>query len=66
MDCPVRDATEHDMAEVHAIYRHHVLRGAASFEEEPPSVDELTRRRADILGDGLPYFAARGSPGRRG
>ncbi len=58
MDCLVRDSTENDMAEVHAIYRHHVLHGAASFEEEPPSVDELARRRADILGHGLPYLVA--------
>lgn len=54
MDCLVRDSTEHDMAEVHAIYRHHVLHSAASFDENPPSVGELTRRRADILGHGLP------------
>lgn len=58
MDCLVRDSTEHDMAEVHAIYRHHVLHGAASFDENPPSVGELTRRRAHILGHGLPYLVA--------
>ena len=46
------------MAEVHAIYRHHVLHGAASFEDEPPAVGELTRRCADILGHGLPYLVA--------
>ncbi|MGZ8403786.1 MAG: N-acetyltransferase family protein [Rhodoplanes sp.] len=46
------------MAEVHAIYRHHVLHSAASFDEKPPSVGELTRRRADILGHGLPYLVA--------
>jgi L-amino acid N-acyltransferase YncA len=45
------------MAEVHAIYRHHVLHSAASFDEKPPSVGELTRRRADILGHGLPITA---------
>ena len=46
------------MAQVHSIYSHHVLHGAASFEEEPPSVEELTRRRAEVLGHGLPYLRA--------
>ncbi len=32
--------------------------GSASFEEEPPSAEELARRRADVLGRGLPYLVA--------
>jgi phosphinothricin acetyltransferase len=35
-----------------------VLHGLASFEEVPPSVEELERRYRDILGRGLPYLAA--------
>jgi phosphinothricin acetyltransferase len=35
-----------------------VLEGLASFEEEPPSVAELARRRAGVLERGLPYLAA--------
>jgi phosphinothricin acetyltransferase len=54
----VRDAREADMAAVQRIYAHHVLFGLATFEETPPSADELGRRRADILADGLPYLAA--------
>lgn len=54
----VRDAREEDMAEVAAIYAHHVLHGTASFEEEPPSLDEMQRRRADVLARGLPYLVA--------
>jgi len=46
------------MPKVHAIYGFHVLHGLASFEEEPPSVDELNRRRADVLDRGLPYLVA--------
>ena len=37
---------------------HHVLHGLGSFEEKPPSVAELKRRRADALGRGLPYLVA--------
>jgi phosphinothricin acetyltransferase len=54
----VRDATERDMAAVQAIYAHHVLHGLASFEEEPPPVDELLARRAAVLRLGLPYLVA--------
>lgn len=54
----VRDATEADMAQVHAIYTFYVTRTAASFEEEPPSVEEMMRRRAAILERGMPYLVA--------
>jgi len=35
-----------------------VLHGLASFEEEPPSLDELERRYRDVTGRGLPYLVA--------
>jgi phosphinothricin acetyltransferase len=54
----VRDARADDMAAVHAIYAHHVLRGLATFEEVPPSQDELIARRAAVVGAGLPYLVA--------
>ena len=54
----VRDAVEADMAAIQAIYQHHVLHGLASFEEVPPSVDELLARRASVIGLGLPYLVA--------
>jgi L-amino acid N-acyltransferase YncA len=46
------------MAQVQAIYAHHVLHGAASFDEEPPPLAEMQRRRADVLGRGMPYLVA--------
>jgi phosphinothricin acetyltransferase len=58
MSCTIRDSREDDIMQVHSIYSHHVLRGTASFEEEPPSVDEMLRRRASALGRGLPYLVA--------
>ncbi len=54
----IRDSSDEDMPHVQRIYAHHVLNGLASFEEEAPSRDELARRRADVLGRGLPYLAA--------
>jgi len=54
----VRDATDADMTEVQAIYAHHVLHGLASFEEVPPSIEEVLSRRAAVLGHGLPYLVA--------
>lgn len=54
----LRDATETDMAAVQRIYAHHVLHGSASFEEVPPSLDEMLARRAAVLALGLPYLVA--------
>lgn len=54
----VRDAHVQDMAAIQAIYAHHVLHGLATFEEVPPSVEELGARRAAVLGAGLPYIVA--------
>ncbi|MEA3086673.1 MAG: hypothetical protein QOC89_4370 [Paraburkholderia sp.] len=54
----VRDATEADLPAIQAIYAHHVLTGVASFEEIPPSVDDLRTRLASVRGHGLPYMVA--------
>ena len=54
----VRPARPDDLAAIHAIYAHHVLHGLASFEEEPPSAEELERRYRDVTGRGLPYLVA--------
>ena len=54
----VRDAADGDMAAVQAIYAEHVLTGLASFEDVPPDVAEMGRRRAAVLELGLPYRVA--------
>ncbi|HEY7239487.1 MAG TPA: GNAT family N-acetyltransferase [Burkholderiales bacterium] len=54
----VRAATPDDIGEIHSIYAHHVLKGLASFEEEPPSPAELRRRYDEVTGRGLPYLVA--------
>jgi phosphinothricin acetyltransferase len=35
-----------------------VLHGTGTFETEPPDLAEMTRRRADVLGKGLPWLVA--------
>ncbi|AJY09104.1 GNAT family N-acetyltransferase [Burkholderia dolosa] len=54
----VRDATDADLAAIHAIYAHHVRHSVASFEETPPDVAELGARRDAVLRHGLPYLVA--------
>jgi phosphinothricin acetyltransferase len=54
----IRDAEEGNMAAVQAIYAHYVLHGLATFEETPPSVQELLSRRGAVLAAGLPYLVA--------
>ena len=54
----IRPSREEDVAAIAAIYGHHVLHGVASFEEVPPTADEMARRRADIVKRGLPYLVA--------
>ena len=54
----LRPAQPDDLPAIHSIYAHHVLNGLASFEEEPPSVQEMERRYRDVTGRGLPYLVA--------
>lgn len=54
----IRDATEADLPAIQAVYAHHVLTGVASFEEVPPSVDDLRTRLASVRSHGLPYMVA--------
>ncbi len=54
----VRDARDDDIGTIARIYCEHVLHGLASFEEVPPSLDEMRSRRASVLQLGLPYLVA--------
>jgi len=55
----IDDASTEDMAAIQQIYAHHVLYGAASFEETPPSPDEMQERRGKVLAAGLPWLVAK-------
>ena len=54
----IRDAAESDITDVQRIYADHVLNGLATFEEVPPSVEEMVTRYRAIVATGLPYLVA--------
>jgi len=54
----LRAAAPDDFEAIHDIYRHHVLTGLASFEEEPPDRGELMRRYHAVRARRLPYLVA--------
>lgn len=54
----IRASQTADMADITAIYAHHVLHGTGTFETEPPTEADMTSRRADVLSKGLPYLVA--------
>ena len=62
----IRPALPADAAACQAIYAHHVLHSLATFEETPPSVEEMTRRMADIAAKHLPWLLAENDAGVRG
>jgi L-amino acid N-acyltransferase YncA len=61
-ECPgfvtVRPAVADDVPAIQAIYAHWVLTGVASFEIDPPGVEEIRRRFDEIAARGLPYTVA--------
>jgi len=54
----VRPATEADTPQVQTIYGHHVSHGLGTFEETPPSLDDMGGRMSAIQARGLPYLVA--------
>jgi L-amino acid N-acyltransferase YncA len=54
----IRDAVDTDLTAVHRIYAHEVLTGIATFEEVPPTLDELIARKESVRAAGLPYLVA--------
>jgi L-amino acid N-acyltransferase YncA len=54
----IRTATEADIPEIQSIYAHHVLTGTGTFEEEPPSVEEMAERFTKVVGHGWSWLVA--------
>lgn len=52
----IRPSTDADVPAIAAIYTHHVLHGTGTFETTPPTLEEMTARRADVLSKGLPWL----------
>lgn len=58
MPLVIRDATDADMNAIQRIYAPEVLSGFASFEESPPTVEEMAECRDAVIALGLPYLVA--------
>ena len=54
----IRPSLPADLPAVTAIYAHHVTHGKGSFELEAPDLEEMSRRRTDVLAKGLPHLVA--------
>ncbi|MCS2170491.1 N-acetyltransferase family protein [Scandinavium sp. TWS1a] len=54
----IREARPDDAHAIAALYAWHVLNGRASFEEVPPSVDEMRERMNVVAGQDLPWLVA--------
>ena len=57
----IRPSQDADIPAITAIYAHHVLHSTGTFETEAPGIQDMTNRRADVLGKGLPYLVAEGN-----
>jgi len=59
----IRPAIEADIPEIQSIYAHHVLTGTGTFEEEPPSVEEMAERFAKVVRHGWSWLVATDATG---
>ena len=54
----IRDARDVDMPAVQSIYAHYVRQSLATFEETPPTVEEMLARRTLVVDACFPYLVA--------
>lgn len=54
----IRPSVDADVEAIAAIYCQSVKVDTASWEYDPPSVEEIAQRRRDVLAKGFPYFVA--------
>ncbi|MFG6439722.1 GNAT family N-acetyltransferase [Roseateles sp. LKC17W] len=54
----LRPSTDVDLPAIQAIYAQAVLEGTGTFETEVPAVEEMGRRRAEVLSRQLPWLVA--------
>ena len=59
----IRPATEADIPEIQSIYAHHVLTGTGSFEEQPPSMEEMLARFHKVVDRGWTWLVATDATG---
>lgn len=54
----IRDSEPADIPAIAAIYADAVMTSLATFDEQAPSVEEMTQRRAEVVDSGLPFVVA--------
>lgn len=54
----IRPAVAADFPEIQAIYAHHVLHGTGTFEEIPPSIEEMHERWTKLTGHGWAWLVS--------
>jgi len=59
----IRPATEADVPEIQSIYAYHVLYGTGTFEEEPPSIEDMTERFQKVVKRGWSWLVATDATG---
>ena len=59
----IQPMTPPDVAEVQSIYAHHVLHGTGTFEELPPSIEQMSARYLAGTQGGSPWVVARDPTG---
>jgi len=59
----IRAATKADLPEIQSIYAHHVLTGTGTFDEEPPSVEEMTERFDKVVQNAWSWLVATDATG---
>lgn len=57
-DLSIRDAQGSDAAAIAVIYAYHVLHGTASYDTDPPGVEDTLAKIGRITGAGWPLLAA--------
>lgn len=58
VDIVVREVVEGDVMAITEIYAENVLNDTASWEYDPPDMEEMRRRMESILDGGYPYLVA--------
>jgi phosphinothricin acetyltransferase len=59
----IGEATLADLPAIQSIYAHHVLHGTGTFEEVPPSLEEMTARHAAGVSAGYAWLVSRDATG---
>lgn len=54
----IREVQNSDITTIHQIYSYHVMHGLGTFEEEAPSLDEMSARLGSITKCSYPYLVA--------